>query len=204
MPSELARLTEVRRVGRERVDELAQTVTAAFADDPFGIYMASGSPDYDALRMWTYALAHADRGTELLADETSMAVAVWEPPIGSVPEQPNRDPGGYMRLLTEMVGEARAVELITFIRSMHETRPAQPHWYLSIIGVHPDAQNRGWGSELLAPMLRRCDTQGLACYLESSNPRNHSFYLRHGFTQVGSLAAPDGPELARFLRDAPT
>ena len=39
------------------------------------------------------------------------------------------------------------------------------------------------------------------CYLESSNPRNVSLYLRHGFVETGELPLPDGPSLIQMWRD---
>lgn len=200
LPSELARLDEVRRVGTERADELAVSFTEAFDDDPFFQYMRQGASEGMALATWTYALSHPPRGVEVLATQTSSAGAVWYPPIGSVREDPNESPGGYLELLSTFVGRDRAVELIMFLKSMWEKRPPEPHWYLSAIAVSPAAQNQGWGSKLVTPILDRCDEIGLHAYLESSNPRNQSFYLRHGFEITGTHAPADGPDLTLMLR----
>jgi GNAT superfamily N-acetyltransferase len=48
----------------------------------------------------------------------------------------------------------------------------QPHWYLAIIGVDPSRQGSGAGAALLRSRLERCDKEGMAAYLESSNPQN--------------------------------
>ena len=53
---------------------------------------------------------------------------------------------------------------------------------------------------LLAPVLARCDDDGMLAYLESSNPRNHHFYRRCGFTTVGEVAVAGWPPLWRMAR----
>lgn len=204
LPSELARLEEIRRVGTERSEELAVTFAAGFADDPFFQYMGRGAGEGFGEATWGYALSNLSRGVELLATQTSSAGAVWYPPIGSVPADTERPRTSYLDLLTTFVGRERAIELVTFLKSMGEQRPAEPHWYLSAIAVHPSAQNNGWGAKLLAPILSRCDQMGLHAYLESSNPRNQPFYLRHGFEITGTLGPDDGPDLTLMLRQPRT
>ena len=51
-------------------------------------------------------------------------------------------------------------------------------------------------------MLDLCDEQRLPAYLESSNPRNWSFYERLGFVRVGPLPVPRGcPGLMAMRRE---
>lgn len=202
LPSELARLEEVRRVGTERSDELARTFVEAFADDPFLRWMSQGAaPDFDST-LWRFALGNPGAGVEIMADQTSSAAAIWEPPEMDSPttDRASDSVAGFRQLLVSQVGEDRTAELMDFYRQMGALRPTQPHWYLSAIAVRPAAQNRGWGSRLLQPMLMRCDQAGVPIYLESSNPQNHSFYARHGFVSTGTHAPPGGPELTLMLR----
>jgi hypothetical protein len=46
----------------------------------------------------------------------------------------------------------------------------------------------------------RVDAEGLPAYLESSNPRNISFYERHGFEVVGRIQAGKTPVVTPMLR----
>ena len=43
----------------------------------------------------------------------------------------------------------------------------------------------GARDEVLAPVLERCDAEGVPAYLESSKESNVSFYRRHGFDVTG-------------------
>ena len=54
-------------------------------------------------------------------------------------------------------------------------------WYLSILGIHPEQQNKGLGQKLLTPVLEEADKQGLDTFLETFTPRNMSFYERLGY-----------------------
>ena len=54
---------------------------------------------------------------------------------------------------------------------------------------------------MLEPVLDDADADGWPCYLESSNPRNVSLYLRHGFVETGELPLPDGPSLTQMWRE---
>ena len=55
---------------------------------------------------------------------------------------------------------------------------------------------------LLAPVLGRCDREGLPAYLESSKESNIAYYERFGFAVIGELqAAPGGPTLWPMWRE---
>jgi ribosomal protein S18 acetylase RimI-like enzyme len=72
---------------------------------------------------------------------------------------------------------------------------------LEMIGVRREAQGRGIGEQLLAPMLDHIDRLGCPSYLESSNPRNVSLYERHGFVVLAEVEMlEDGPVVRPMLR----
>lgn len=61
-------------------------------------------------------------------------------------------------------------------------------WYLSILGIAPKLQGRGWGKQLLAPTIARADAQRVPCFLETFSPRTLRFYERAGFRIVAQHA----------------
>ena len=84
---------------------------------------------------------------------------------------------------------------------MSEGHPHERHWYLNVVSTLPSHQSRGLGSAVLVPVLDDADDNGWPCYLESSNPRNISLYLRHGFVETGQLHLPEGPYLTQMWRE---
>jgi GNAT superfamily N-acetyltransferase len=84
--------------------------------------------------------------------------------------------------------------------TMEKAHLEEPHHYLFLLGTDPAQQGRGVGTRLMAPMLTRCDAEGLPAYLESSNPRNLGFYRRHGFVDLGELRVRDSPPMVRMRR----
>ncbi len=78
---------------------------------------------------------------------------------------------------------------LSIFHKFDKLHPSQPHWYILILGVHPDHQGKGFGGELLNKVLRRADDERVAVYLESSNPKNLDFYRKYGF-QVTQETVP--------------
>ncbi|MEO9462565.1 MAG: GNAT family N-acetyltransferase [Marinomonas sp.] len=85
---------------------------------------------------------------------------------------------------------------------MAQQHPKEPHLYLFTIGTRRSARGTGLGKALLAPVLAACDKQGAACYLENSNPDNHSYYAMHGFETREKFACGEGgPLMEAMWRD---
>jgi GNAT superfamily N-acetyltransferase len=86
--------------------------------------------------------------------------------------------------------------------AIESAHPEEPHVYLFYVGVHQDNRGQGLGAALLAPMLERCDREGIPVYLENSNPPNEGFYARLGFAQRGTISLPKGaPPLTPMWRE---
>ena len=78
----------------------------------------------------------------------------------------------------------------------------EPLAYLSVVAVDPLRQGHGIGGALLAESLARVDEAGWAAYLESSNPRNITFYERRGFRVQQRVVGPGGAVITTMLRPA--
>jgi ribosomal protein S18 acetylase RimI-like enzyme len=109
------------------------------------------------------------------------ATALWLPPGVHVDEAPLVD------LIEQSVEEGRRATQLALFEQMARHHPAEPHWYLPLIGVTPSAQGLGYGSMLLEHALARCDEDGLAAYLEATSMRSVPLYRRHGFEVVAEI-----------------
>jgi GNAT superfamily N-acetyltransferase len=103
-----------------------------------------------------------------------------------------------LRALPAFVATAGVRRLPRTLRglSLMESRhPHDHHYYLPYVAVAPAWQGKGIGTALLAPVLRRCDEEGVAAYLEASSARNRACYERNGFRVIDEFRFPNGPPM---------
>lgn len=120
--------------------------------------------------------------------------ALWLPP-GVLPDEE-----ALAEAITANVAAARQPEVFGVFERMGSYHPAEPHWYLPLIGVDPAHQRKGYGSVLLEHALSRCDQDHVAAYLESSNPANIPLYQRHGFRILDTIQVGSSPPIFPMLR----
>lgn len=187
----------------EQVDLLAGIAADGFYDDPVLRWVL---PD-PATRAQHLRVAFAgllqdylpDRGVVHVVGEAS--VALWRSPEFDHASRDDTSDGeqgaGGQSPFPDDV-----VERFGILRSvMAEAHPHEPHWYLNVLSTRPQRQGQGLGARVLQPVLARCDAEGVASYLESSNPRNMTLYRRQGYEQIGELPLPDGPSLYPMWRN---
>ena len=173
-----------------QIEHAGDLFARAFHDDPLNIYAL---PDERARARLnpTYFSAFVRYGRlagEVWTTEGSLdGVSVWIPPDKGVDTQPDLEDQAGISALPSILGvEAiyRKREVFDHLETLHERDVQDPHWYLMFIGVEPNRQRQGVGSALLQPVLPRADAEGMPCYLETFQPTNVPFYLRHGFEIV--------------------
>jgi len=71
--------------------------------------------------------------------------------------------------------------------------PKKPHWHLDPIGVTPDVQGQGIGSQMMEYYCNHVDKLGMAAYHETDRPENVKFYERFGFQVIGEEMIMDFP-----------
>ena len=103
-------------------------------------------------------------------------------------------------LIERTVDAARLPTVYELFEQMGRYHPAEPHWYLPLVGVDPTRQGRGYGAALLRHALARIDREERLAYLESSNPANVPLYQRHGFEVIGTIQVGDAPPLFPMVR----
>ncbi len=122
------------------------------------------------------------------------AVALWLPPRVEL------DGDAIVAVLTETVAPDQHDDTLSVLGQMDEAHPRFPHWYLAWFGVDAALQGGGLGGRLMEHCLRIVDKDHLPAYLDSPNPRNISFYERHGFEVTGEAQAGACPPIVSMLR----
>ena len=191
-----------RRATAADAAALTRSLAQAFQDDPVARWSCPSPTLRPRLleRFYAVRLRQLLTADDVWTDPSCAATALWAPP------------GAWRTSWREELALARAMvtprllwrlPLVSrgLIAVEHAHPPAPPHWYLAMLGTAPAAQGRGLGSAVLAPVLARCDEDGVGAYLESSKERNIAFYARHGFRVTRELRLPRGPRMWAMWRD---
>ena len=175
---------EPRRATASDLRSVVDTLVGAFYDDPTWSW---AFPDRrlraDQHRwVWTMCTASsiAQGGTWMLPGYE--AVTVWIPPGGREMSEDDE------REFYEGV-EPRVQRLLDRFETAHPH--GEPHWYLSLLGTHPDHRGKGLGMSLLRHNLELIDTLHAPAYLESSNNVNDDRYEGVGFERHATFSTPD-------------
>lgn len=181
---------------------IGRALAGAFADDPIWQFLRSPRADWDrhgATFFEAEARVQMKGHGEVLVDDEVRGAAIWCPPkrwrsttlegLALAVPSARLFRGGLLRAI-RMIGEVEAA---------HPVEP--PHWYLAILGTHPDHQGSGVGSSLIRSVTDRCDQEGLGAYLESSKEQNVPFYARHGFEVQATFEPAGAPTMWRMWRD---
>lgn len=195
----------IRRGVEDDHEAAAEALALAFADDPAWTHLL---PD-DASRaerllvFFTTEIANqVPEHRDLWVVDGAAGAALWAKP-------------GQWRLpihrvlrvaprVAPVFGRRLGLALRAQMRGERHHRGLADHWYLDRLGVEPRSQGRGLGGALLAPVLERCDREGLPAYLESSTERNRALYERSGFALTGTFPMPGGgPKIREMWREPP-
>ena len=194
----------IRHAAAVDLDALAATLASAFAEDPMWTWLfdTAANPDGgEGLRsFFGIALKAGLTRGHLYTNADRSAAAVWAPPdVGSL-GRPDGEALGA--LLAQTCGDAGVRRLGALAAGTRGAHPAESHFYLFILGVHGDRRSEGLGAEVIAPVLDLCDREGWPAYLESSNPRNLTFYRRHGFEVTGEIELDGGLTMSSMWRES--
>jgi GNAT superfamily N-acetyltransferase len=192
----------VRRVTDANVGRVTELFVLAFYEDPTWSW-AFPDPEKRVEQhraLWSLYLHSALSYGWVWMTEDGGAASLWIPP--GRPELSPEDEARYEPMVREMLGR-HADDVLALVDSFEKNHPReQPHYYLSLLGTHPDHRGQGKGMGLLARNLAEIDAEGLPAYLESSNRANDHRYERLGFVQIGEFAAPGGrPTVACMWRN---
>ncbi len=187
---------EIRSATEDETPEAVAAIVAAFITDPVARF-ALPSPNAYLRGMPPITLAFGGRSFERSTAYVSVdfcGAALWLPP-GVHP-----DDEALKKVFRDTAKHEHLDDLLATFEKMDEWNPDEPHWYLPLIGVEPNAQGRGLGGALMRHAVARCDQEDALAYLESSNPRNISLYERHGFEVMGEIQVGLAPPVTPMLR----
>jgi GNAT superfamily N-acetyltransferase len=182
----------------------AEALALAFADDPAWAHLLRDS-ETRAERLLAYFSTVIESLTpdyrEVWVTDDGSGAAVWaRPGRWLVPLRVTIREGLGM---TSVFGRRLPLAFRAGMRLDSEHPEVPEHWYLDYLGVEPRRQGRGLGGALLAPVLERCDREGVPAYLGASTERNRRLYERNGFSLTGVFDMPGrgGPPIRKMWRE---
>ncbi len=182
---------EARRASPADSEVVTSIITLAFANDPLwrhALARPDGSTQHHA-EFWRLFVAGALRYPWVWLTAGGEATSVWIPPGGTeMSEVQEARLAQLARSYPESADDY--LELLTRFDAAHPRD--EPHYYLSLLGTHPDHRGNGIGMALLEHVLVLIDADGFPAYLESSNPANNHRYAGVGFEEVGEFSYPGG------------
>lgn len=177
-----------------------RTLSRSFLEDPLLNFITRQATNPVAAKEAYFRFCYRSAGRRSVSE--SGGVALWTTPNTPLSLM------AHARLVPEMIqhlGVRESIQCIRLITKLDEVQPKDPHFYLMLCGVEPEARGKGTGSRLLHPTLDEADRHGVDCYLSTSNPRNHPFYERLGFKISGEFnVCPDAPTVWTMWREPGT
>jgi GNAT superfamily N-acetyltransferase len=188
---------------QEDLERMTDVVSLAFVADPLWSWaMSRDDQRTDHIpRIWSLFVDGALRypNSWILGD--GEAVSVWIPPGGSEMSVDQE------RCFRDCVNETlldRANRFFELLEQIEDSHPRDvTHYYLSLLGTHPNSRGRGVGMQLLSHDLDLIDAEHSSAYLESSNSNNDNRYRSVGFETLGTFEVPNGgPKVTTMWRSA--
>lgn len=198
-------------------DEISRILTSAFFDDPvwgpafpnrdtrprvahaYWSFMVGEALSFSESRVLPGAPDPQDPAVGTGIGHPLRAVSIWYPPGAdeiSLEAYPT-----YEALLSELL-DAEAVDAMSRAgEQFAAARPSEPHAYLTLLGVAPEARGGGHGIALLRAALAQYDTAGVPTYLESSNPVNNTRYEKLGYRPHLGVELADGTPVQTYWRE---
>jgi ribosomal protein S18 acetylase RimI-like enzyme len=172
-------------IGPSRLEAAVEVLSLAFQDDPLMKYVFSG-PSYsrdvrEVFRFvcearlelgWPIIATVGDRGLTGVACLSAPGDKIWPASLAKK----------YDRLQAS-IGYESFNRMGRFSRLSREHEPAQPHYYLATIGVHPEFQGRSLGGVMLDAVheLSESHPESTGVYLETARQENVGMYEHRGY-----------------------
>ena len=174
--------SQVRLAGPDDVADMAEALGRAFGDDPIFEFLVPGvEPEVRAKRAAPFFATDSRIRVRTASAWTTPAhegAALWAPP-----GKWRTSLADGLRMAWPIIrgSRGRSLRALAALSAIEKVHPRQPHWYLAVLGTDPEHQGKGIGGALMAPVLERCDAEGMPAYLESSKESNIGYYERFGF-----------------------
>lgn len=166
-------------------EPVVDSLVATFVDDPVLRYLFPDQATYPryAAAFFGYLFDKRVSRQTIWTIGRGASVAIWEPPASG-------DGSPVAGSLAAALPADAMARVDAYDDAVHAAMPAEPFWYLGVLGTHPSSTGRRWGHAVMRAGLRRAAEDGLPATLETSNPGNVEMYRRAGWEIVRTVPEP--------------
>ncbi len=176
----LSLLSRLMNVKNRVVDILSKS----FRDNQSVRYVVKNDRKLDkrisALMGYSYDMCSRFGEVLMSEDENACALLLWSDKKRTVPQLD-------AKLAINAIGLNRVLRVMERESMIKNQHPKEPFLYLWFIGVYPQDQKQGMGTELLQKVVELSEKKNLPIYLETSVPQNLPWYEKHNFKIYGKL-----------------
>ncbi|MFW9910140.1 MAG: GNAT family N-acetyltransferase [Candidatus Thorarchaeota archaeon] len=190
----------MRTLKEREIPAAVEIAAEASKDDPYWVFI---EPDpasrIQLMRRFLKANLQTEcaKGNLMGVGNPLQGIAVWAFPKSTKPARASRHLKSlsYLRLLSKstIAMIPKAIRVVWEYRTMRARHAVHPFYHLILIAVAPSSQGRGLASKLIRPVLDMADKREIGAYVETTNPRNVTFYEHFGFALKGMFSIPGCP-----------
>jgi ribosomal protein S18 acetylase RimI-like enzyme len=162
-----------RSATRADLSAIRTTFIRSFWDDPVMRWLVPGDADFENVTMMDDFFARLIAYGHSLVTPDVASFSLWIPP--------GRPEVDYESVPTDAPSDELVAKFIALGEAIASNTPTDEHWYLQMIGTHPDWQGRGIGSMLIREGQSWARRDGLGVYLETETIENVAYYRHLGF-----------------------
>lgn len=177
---------------------VAEAIYDAFQAEPFYLAIANARTNQAEsvrevlIKYFDFSIKEAQQhGVFQTIDNQAFGASIWHKPTSE--EQYEQQVAAKKSFLRKHLGEASLAiykKMESFMETKEEAFIEDHYWYLSILAVAKKHQGKGYGRQLLAPVLAEADRLGIPTFLETFTEENLIFYGKLGYEVATEYLEP--------------
>ncbi len=190
-------MIEIRKVLDFPIDKLKTAgfiLSRAFIHDPVFSYLISDINQRSKTlnHYFQHVIKYGLHYGEVYSSLNLEGISVWLPPKSSSHTRWKAIKTGALVLPLKVKWKYLALQnkIYKFTDNLHKKLVPYAHWYLSLIGVGPNHQGKGFGQQLLSTTINRIDPESKPIYLETNKEKNVEIFKRFGFRILKKVIIP--------------
>lgn len=206
-PGRRSSLSEVFELEESHAEQAIDLLVLAFEADPAYRYFCDAK--HSGYRRRLDIVFRSGRALQRSSDQPLLGILSGQRLAGLAMIQ---EPGAKVPVWTQLrwllkiamlTGPRVPWRILGDVKIAERARPAEPHFYLPILAVHPDFQGSGCGRALLEALQSRSgrhpSSEGVC--LETENPTNVPFYEHIGYRVIARNSYADLEIITLFRSD---